>query len=63
MPGGAAAIRIEVEGGPLPDTWRGAGPETVVRTLRACFGSAAVLRFASTGTVHVAELRFAPPGA
>ena len=53
-------VRIEVAGGALPDAWRGQGPETVVRTLRAYFGTAAALRFASAGDVHGAELRLLP---
>jgi len=52
-----ASIRIEVEGGALPEAWRGAGPETVERTLRAYFGTAATLTFVSAGASHAAELR------
>lgn len=58
-----ALIRIEVAGGALPAAWRGQGPETVVRTLRAYFGTAAALRFTSTGAVHGAELHLPPPAA
>lgn len=53
-------IDIEVVGGAQPEAWRGQGPETVVRTLRAYFGTAATLRFASAGIAHRAELRLAP---
>lgn len=57
---GGALIRIEVEGGAPPAAWRGQGPETVMRTLRAYFGTAAALRFSSAGIMHGAELRLAP---
>ncbi|MEO8755322.1 MAG: histidine kinase [Casimicrobiaceae bacterium] len=54
------AIVVEAEGGTRPEAWRGEGPETASRTLKAYFGDAARLEFSSTGTCHRAQILLGP---
>ena len=49
-------VRVEVHGGVRPDAWRGDGPETTSRTLKAFYGAGARLEFATEGAAHRADI-------
>ena len=50
-------VRVEVHGGARPENWRGDGPETTSRTLKAFYGAQARIEFATEGAAHRADLR------